>query len=103
MRTVRQRKPRSAPFGDYQAICDYCGVQWYKFWHGMQHDAAGLLSCRDCKDYEGHDVVTLANENAAFASKPRDRRGGPQEGANYDQTATYQEEFYARRDDQFEL
>lgn len=103
MRTVGRHKPRSAPFGDYQASCDYCGVVWYVYWHGMGRDRSGLLSCRDCKDYEGRDGMTLSEENAHQSAQPSGRRGGPREGANFDQTALFQEEFYARRDDQFEL
>jgi hypothetical protein len=45
MHTVGSRWPRSAPRGDYQARCDYCGVHWRR--SQLRRDGAGLLSCPD--------------------------------------------------------
>lgn len=83
MRTVGRRRPSRSPPGDYQALCDQCGVQWYR--SRLGRDAAGFITCPDDKDYEGHDAVTLSKLNAASAAQARGARARS-EGANYDQT-----------------
>ena len=82
MRTVGRKRPSQSPRGDFQALCDQCGVMWYR--HRLRRDASGFLTCPDDNDV-GHDVVTLSRANAADASQSR----GPlafRDGGNYDQT-----------------
>lgn len=65
MLTIGRRRPRSSPRGDVQSGCAYCGVQWYR--SQLRRDRSGNLSGPDCRDYEGHDIVTLSEGNAAYA------------------------------------
>lgn len=79
MRTIGRHWPSKAPRGDFQALCDYCGVMWRR--SQLKRDRAGMLACPD--DAKGKDGVTLAQENAAQAGQPR----GPlaiRDGGNYD-------------------
>lgn len=82
MRTIGRHWSKKAPRGDFQAICDYCGVQWRR--SQLVRDRAGLLACPD--DQRGKDAVTLSQENALAAGEPR----GPmmiRDGGNYDNSA----------------
>jgi len=63
MRTIGRHRPKSSPRGDTVALCDYCGVQWYR--HQLYRDRANLLVCPD--EGKGRDSVTLSEENAAAA------------------------------------
>jgi hypothetical protein len=101
MLTVRRRKPSGAPYGDYQAICDYCGVQWYRMYHGMRRDRSGRLSCRDCKDYEGRDEVSLSESNAMRSI--RQEQQAPRDGANFDRSNIFQEAVHYNSGSEFEL
>ncbi len=103
MQTVRRKKPKHAPFGDRQALCAYCGVMWYRFAGRMGVDRAGQLSCKDCRDYEGRDAVTLSQENALAASRPFSRRAQPIEGANYERTCNIDPGVHFTSGDEFEL
>lgn len=62
--TVGKRWPRSAPRGDSQAICSYCGVQWRR--SQLVRDSEGLLVCPD--EGTGRDQSELARLNAASSS-----------------------------------
>ncbi len=65
MRTISHHRPRNSPRGDTTAICDYCGVQWYR--SALRKDRAGNLACPD--DVDGLDRVTLSEGNAAAAAR----------------------------------
>lgn len=82
MRTVGRKRPSASPPGDYQALCDQCGVVWYRA--RLRRDASGFLTCPDDNDV-GHDAVTISRENAAGAGLRRGKRAN-NDGANYDQT-----------------
>jgi len=78
MRTIPHKYPGKEPFRDTQALCGYCGVQWYRS-QLRGPDRSGHLSCRDCRDYEGRDVVSLNEKNNAKARRhraPQSRRVG---------------------------
>ena len=64
--TIR-RKWSKSPKGDYQAMCDYCGVMWRrsKLWR----DASGLLVCPD--EGNGRSAVLLSNLEAQAAAEIR--------------------------------
>lgn len=101
MLTVRRRKPSNSPYGDYQAICDYCSVQWYRYAGGMRRDRSGRLACKDCKDYEGRDEVSLSEQNALQSI--RGRQQAPRDGANHDSSNIFQEEVHFTSGSEFEL
>lgn len=82
MRTIGRKRPSASPPGDFQALCDQCGVMWYRY--RLRRDASGFLTCPDDDDV-GHDSVTLSRENAAGAARMRGARAS-NDGANYDQT-----------------
>ncbi len=82
MRSVGRKRPSISPRGDFQALCDQCGVQWYR--HRLRRDASGFLTCPDDNDV-GRDVVTLSRHNAADARRQSDVRAY-RDGGNYDQT-----------------
>lgn len=65
MATIGRHWPKSAPRGDTQAICAYCGVRWRR--SELRLDEAGNLYCPD--EGSGKDVVALSRENAARARK----------------------------------
>lgn len=102
MQSVRRKKPHNAPFGDYQALCAYCGVMWYRFAGGMGMDRSGQLSCKDCRDFEGRDAVSLTEENAQGATEPRMRMAQPVEG-NFDKTALFDPGTYLSSAEEIEL
>jgi hypothetical protein len=64
MKTIGRHFPQTGRRGDFECMCDYCGVYWYR--SQLRLDAAGFLACPD--DQKGRDVVTLARENASSAS-----------------------------------
>ncbi len=66
-RTIKRHLPRRRPSGDYEALCDLCGVMWYR--SQMFKDAAGRLRCPD--DAAGRDPVTLSRLNAEAAKLNR--------------------------------
>lgn len=101
MITVRRHKPTGAPYGDYQAICAYCGVQWYRLHSGMRRDRSGQLACRDCKDYEGRDQVSLAEQNAMRSIRLPSQ--APRDGANHDRSNVFQEAVRYFGGSEFEL
>lgn len=82
MRTIGRKRPSASPPGDFQALCDQCGVMWYRY--RLRRDASGFLTCPDDDDV-GHDSVTLSRENAAHAASMRGARA-VNDGGNYDQT-----------------
>lgn len=52
------------------AGCAYCGVAWHR--SELGRDRSGNLSCPDCKDYEGWDVVSADLKNREWGQpKPR--------------------------------
>ncbi len=64
MPSIGSKWPKDAPLWDYQAMCDYCGVQYRRSELGGP-DRSGNLSCvATCRDYEGRDVVSLSEANA---------------------------------------
>jgi hypothetical protein len=69
MRTIGRHRPKSSPRGDVVALCDYCGVQWYR--SQLVRDRSGLLVCPD--EGDGKDSVTLSEANARAAAS----RTGP--------------------------
>lgn len=82
MRTIGRKWTGSR--GDYQAMCDYCGVQWRR--DQLRRDASGKLACPD--DQRGRDEVTLSNLNAARTTRRLDRRNDG--GAGWDHDVTVQ-------------
>lgn len=78
-RTITRHWPRSSPQGDYQATCDYCGVQWRR--SQLRRDASGLLACPD--DQPGLDAVSLSKGNAEAMSLGK-RRVVSRDGSNWD-------------------
>jgi hypothetical protein len=60
--TVGRKWPRSAPKGDYQAICGYCGAIWRR--SQLVRDMGGILVCPD--EAEGLDENELTLLNAAM-------------------------------------
>ncbi len=82
MRTVGRKRPSQSPPGDFQALCDQCGVIWYRY--RLRRDASGFLTCPDDNDV-GRDTVTISRENAQGAARSRGVRAN-NDGANYDQT-----------------
>lgn len=66
-RTIPRHRPKTSPPGDYQCLCDYCGVQYLR--SQLSRDGAGRLHC-DCSNSNG-DVVTLARIQAGRAERPR--------------------------------
>lgn len=68
MRTIGTKWPDDAPEGDYQAVCDYCGVPWQR--SKMVRDGAGLLMCPDEQEVGGMDAVTAELANAEALSRP---------------------------------
>lgn len=79
MRTISRHWPQTAPRGDYQAMCDYCGVQWRR--SELRRDAAGKLACPD--DQPGRDEVTLSRLNAESVTQ-RELGRYPRDGSNLD-------------------
>lgn len=64
-RTIGKRWPGTAPKGDYQAMCDYCGVMWRR--SQLKRDRGGKLTCPD--EGEGRDAVALAEAEAEAAKR----------------------------------
>lgn len=60
---VGKRRPRSSPRGDSSALCDVCGVLWYR--SRLVRKSDGNLYCPD--DVRGMENVTLAEGNARDA------------------------------------
>ncbi len=79
MRTISRHWPKSAPYGDRQSMCDYCGVQWRR--SQLARDASGLLACPD--DQRGRDVVTLNQGNADYAARQRQFGRTLHDGSNW--------------------
>lgn len=77
MRTIG--KHWYGPGGDFQSLCDYCGVQWRR--SQLHRDGSGLLACPD--EGRGLDTVTLSKGNAETASERRLGRY-VRDGANWD-------------------
>ncbi len=67
MRTIGRHFPRESPKNDFETLCGYCGVAYYR--SQLRRDRAELLACKECG--EGRDVVTLSEGNAAAANRPR--------------------------------
>lgn len=88
-----------APFGDYESMCDICGVACPR--SKLRKKADGLLYCPD--DADGRDAVTLSRLN----SRPLPtRRFPPIEGGfdsrDYGVAAVTQGIFDATYDGSFE-
>ena len=75
MRTIGRKWPSSR--GDYQAMCDVCGVHWRRSQMARKED--GTLVCPD--DARGRVAIDLDRANAESGRLARDRR---QDGAGYD-------------------
>jgi hypothetical protein len=71
--TVGRRWPKSAPRGDSQAICGYCGVQWRR--SQLWRDQDGLLVCPD--EGPGRSEGELAEANAGRAAQASSNRVSP--------------------------
>lgn len=70
MRTIGHKAPADLPPGDYEAMCAYCGVPWYRSM--LVKDEAQRLCCPPCV---GEDEVALKRqENPPEPDKeyPRD-------------------------------
>lgn len=67
MRTIGRHVPKDRPRGDYEVLCSYCGVVWYR--SKLRLDRAGNLACPN--EGPGRDVVTLSELNAAAATEYR--------------------------------
>lgn len=78
--TIRQKRSSKSPPGDVIRCCSYCGIPWYR--SQLVRDASGNLACPD--DQRGRDVVTLDEENLAWAAS---RRNDPAAGMPSDGTA----------------
>lgn len=63
MRTIGRKHPANAPRGDHQAMCSYCGVQWYR--SQLRRDMEGNLVCPD--EGDGASRMELSEANAAGA------------------------------------
>lgn len=72
MRTIGKHWPSDAPRGDYQEMCDYCGVMWRR--SQLRKDGAGRLVCPD--EGSGLDATTLNKLNAAARRRPSGNMGG---------------------------
>lgn len=64
MRTIGRRYPGRKPNGDYRAMCDYCGADFYR--RKLTRDEAGFLAC---KDDRGRPAITLDRLNAAATGR----------------------------------
>lgn len=64
---IGRQWPKRAPWGDFSAECDICGVLWRR--SQLIRKADGFLYCPD--DAAGRDVVTLNEGNAAAAAQLR--------------------------------
>lgn len=62
--------PLPGPPGERRAVCDYCGITWYR--SSMRRDESGFLACPD--DQDGRDVVQLNRLNQEAAQRSRLRR-----------------------------
>lgn len=82
MRTISRKWRKSLPRGDFQAMCDMCGVNWPR--SKLIRKADGLLCCPD--DAHGLDVVSLAEGNAQ-AANARHYGNLTRDGANWDKDA----------------
>lgn len=61
MRTMsRHYSPLPGPPGERRAVCDYCGMTWYR--SVMRRDPSGMLACPD--DQAGRDATTLNRLNS---------------------------------------
>ncbi len=56
MRTIGRHWPTSAPSGDYQANCSYCGVMWRR--SQLRKDASGNYACP--REGSGLDKAALS-------------------------------------------
>lgn len=83
--TIGRKIPRRIRRGDYVAMCDQCGVNYYR--SQLVEKPGGALLCRGpgtLNDAKGKDEYELSKGNAegaasAFQAHPTPRRGG-----NYD-------------------
>jgi hypothetical protein len=74
VRTVGKRWPATAPRGDHQALCDYCGVQWRR--SRLRRDADGLLRCPDEGAGRAEGELNAANaRDARHVDRVRPRSG----------------------------
>jgi len=78
MQTIKRKWPGYASPGDYQCMCDICGVHWRRSQLVRRRD--NLLVCPD--DVMGADPITLSLANAAAAK--RHARVRPRDGGGYD-------------------
>jgi len=97
-RTIPRQWPKDAPYGDYRAICDYCGVMWRR--SQLVRDGAGLLVGPDCRD--GRDVVTKTKQRS-LALQQLKQRPSPFTGGNYDNSAPATFVYLNGEDDDWEL
>jgi len=82
MRTIGYRRPRNSPRGDFETMCDICGVAYLRSRLRRRDD--GMLYCRDCDG--GLTRVGIAN---AVKSQVSGRRWttGVTDGGNFDHQA----------------
>jgi hypothetical protein len=78
MRTIGRFWPTERTNGDYQCMCDICGVHWRR--SQLRRDGAGRLVCPD--ELPGRDEVTLDRQNAAAAARKHTVR--KMDSGNYD-------------------
>lgn len=81
MRTIGHHLPKNSPHGDFETMCDYCGVAYYR--SKLIRDAAGFLVCP--RDAKGLDVVSLGQIEAANAQRPVVNQY-VRDGGNWDHT-----------------
>lgn len=82
-RPVGRRRPGNSPRGDSSALCDICGVLWYR--SSLVRKPDMLLYCPD--DIRGLDSVTLSEGNARDAVRiirgRRVRDSGSQDNSGF--------------------
>ena len=76
MRTIGKLWATNAPYGDYPAYCDYCGVKWRR--SQLTRDGDGLFRCPDEGSFKSR--TELDRGNAAGARRPKRRSSVPKDG-----------------------
>ncbi len=78
-RTIGTKRPRNSPIGDYETLCDLCGIAYLR--SALVRDEQQLLKCRDC--WSERCEVELNRLNALAGRQPT-RSGQPRDGGNWD-------------------
>lgn len=79
-RTIGRHRPKKSPIGDYETLCDLCGIAYLR--SDLTKDQyEGRLRCRDC--VSERSPMELDQGNALAATRPG-RRGILKDGGNWD-------------------